>query len=170
MVLGMMHLLTTAVALASMRSGANTVHPRRHVSGATTRRAARTSDVSSTAVIDRGLADLVVAVHLAYIVFIPVGGFLAWRWPRLIPFHLAAVAAAVISVTINYDCPLTGWEKTLRRHGGERPYRNGFVDHYLTGRVYPHGSDRVVQLFVLACIVVSYAHIVRKRRRARASA
>ena len=75
--------------------------------------------VSSTAMIDRGLADLVVAVHLAYIAFIPLGGFLAWKWPRIVPVHLAAVAAALISVTVHYDCPLTGLEKTLRRHGGE---------------------------------------------------
>jgi Protein of Unknown function (DUF2784) len=112
-------------------------------------------------VFDRVLANVVVAVHLAYLVFIPAGGFLAWRWPRLIPFHLAAVAAAVISVTIGYDCPLTGWEQALRRHGGEHPYRDGFVDHYLKGRVYPHGADRVVQLFVLACIIVAYVPIVR---------
>ncbi len=117
--------------------------------------------------IDRGLADRVVAVHLVYIAFIPLGGFLAWKWPRLVPVHLAAVAAALISVTVHYDCPLTGLEKTLRRHGGEAPYRNGFVDHYLTGRLYPHGADAYVQLFVAACIVVSYAHILRQRLRAR---
>ena len=117
--------------------------------------------------IDRGLADLVVAVHLAYIAFIPLGGFLAWKWPRIVPVHLAAVAAALISVTVHYDCPLTGLEKTLRRHGGETPYRNGFVDHYLTGHIYPHGADAYVQLLVAACIVVSYAHILTKWQRTR---
>ena len=117
--------------------------------------------------IDRGLADLVVAVHLAYIAFIPLGGFLAWKWPRIVPVHLAAVAAALISVTVHYDCPLTGLEKALRRHGGETPYRNGFVDHYLTGHIYPHGADAYVQLLVAACIVVSYVHILAKWQRTR---
>jgi hypothetical protein len=118
-------------------------------------------------VIDRALAVAVVVVHCAYIAFIPLGGFLAWKWPRIVPVHLAAVAAALISVTVHYDCPLTGLEKTLRRHGGETPYRNGFVDHYLTGRVYPHGADGYVQLLVAACIVVSYAHILTKWNRTR---
>ena len=117
--------------------------------------------------IDRVLAVAVVVVHCAYIAFIPLGGFLAWRWPRLVPVHLAAVAAALISVTVHYDCPLTGLEQTLRRRGGETPYRNGFVDHYLTGRVYPHGADAFVQLLVAACIVVSYTYLVTKWQRGR---
>ncbi len=114
------------------------------------------------------LAVAVVVVHCAYIAFIPLGGFLAWKWPRIVPVHLAAVAAALISVTVHYDCPLTGLEKSLRRHGGETPYRNGFVDHYLTGRIYPHGADAFVQLAVAACIVVSYAHILTRSQRHRA--
>ena len=63
--------------------------------------------------------------------------------------------------------PADGLEQTLRRRGGETPYRNGFVDHYLTGRIYPHGADAFVQLLVAACIVVSYTHILTKWQRTR---
>jgi hypothetical protein len=111
------------------------------------------------------LADLVVAVHLAYLLFIPLGGFLAWRWPRVIPFHLAAITVALVSVTIHFDCPLTTWEQSLRHHGGQRSYTKGFVDQYLTGRVYPHGYAWTVQAVFVACVVASYVPIIARSRR-----
>jgi hypothetical protein len=103
------------------------------------------------------LADAVLAVHLAYLAFIPLGGFLTWRWPRSVWVHLAAVAVGVVSITVGFDCPLTTWEQSLRRRGGERPYTNGFVDHYLKGRVYPHGAEWVVWVVFGVCIIASYA-------------
>ena len=103
-------------------------------------------------------------VHLAYLAFIPVGGFLAWRWPRLRWFHLAAIAVAATSVIVGFDCPLTSLEDHFRRAAGEPTYRGGFVDHYLTGRLYPHGYDWLVQLLFVLAIVVSYA--LRPRVRA----
>jgi hypothetical protein len=110
----------------------------------------------AVSVFSRLLADLVVVIHLAYLVFIPVGGFLAWRWPRVIPFHLAAVAVGMVSVTVGFECPLTSWEQALRRHGGEKPYTDGFVDHYLTGKLYPHGHDALVQVLIAGAVVTAY--------------
>jgi hypothetical protein len=118
--------------------------------------------------LDRVLADLVVVLHLAFLLFIPVGGFLAWRWPWLIGPHLAAVAIGLLSITVGFDCPLTSLEKSLRRHGGEQPYSNGFVDHYLTGRIYPHGSERLVQLVFAGCVVAAYAGLLARRTRVHA--
>src|SRR5437764_11910757 len=98
----------------------------------------------SDTVLSRLLADVVVLAHLAYLVFIPVGGFLTWRWPKVIPAHLAAIAVAIVSITAGFDCPLTTWENSLRKAGGEKPYADGFIDQYLAGRVYPHGHDTIV--------------------------
>ena len=110
------------------------------------------------------LADLVLVAHLAYLVFLPAGGFLAWRWPKVLPFHFAAVVVGLVSITIGFDCPLTSWEQSLRRRGGERAYTDGFVDHYLTGHVYPHGYAWLVQVVFAICIVVSYAGLALRRR------
>jgi hypothetical protein len=113
------------------------------------------------------LADAVLVLHLAYVAFIPLGGVPAWRWPRFVWAHLVAVAVGVVSITIGFDCPLTTWEQSLRRRGGQRPYTGGFVDHYLTGRVYPHGYDWAVQVLFGLCIVASYTVLVRRGLRAR---
>ena len=113
------------------------------------------------------LADAIVVAHLAYLAFVPLGGFFALRWPRLVWAHLAAVAVGLASITIGFDCPLTTWEESSRRRGGQRPYAGGFVDHYLTGRVYPHGDAWVVQVVFGLCVVASYALVVGKRRSSR---
>jgi hypothetical protein len=118
----------------------------------------------------RLLADLIVVVHLAYLVFIPVGGFLAWRWPRLVRIHLAVVVVALVSITIGFECPLTTWEQSLRRLGGQKPYTDGFIDHYLTGKVYPHGHDALVQLVFGAAVLAAYIGLyLRQRSRVSAS-
>ncbi len=59
----------------------------------------------------RLLADLVVVIHLAFIVFVAVGGLLAWRWPQLVWAHVPVVVWAVAIVAIGFTCPLTPLEK-----------------------------------------------------------
>src|SRR5436305_11293036 len=61
----------------------------------------------SDAVLSRLLADVVVLAHHAFLVFIPVGGFLAWRWPQVIAAHLSAIAVAIVCMTARVDGPLT---------------------------------------------------------------
>src|SRR5689334_4706318 len=113
------------------------------------------------------LADLVWATHVAFLLFLPLGGFLAWRWPRVMWAHIVAVVIGVVSVTINFDCPLTTWEQYFRRRAGH-PYHDGFIDHYFTGHVYPTGYQWVVQLVFAACIIGSYVPLVQRARRRRA--
>jgi Protein of Unknown function (DUF2784) len=115
-------------------------------------------------VLDRRLADVVVLAHLAYILFIPGGGYLLWRWPRLIWCHLGAVVLGLVSVTIGFDCPLTSWEQLLRRQGGQSPYSGGFLDHYLSGTVYPHGAERWLDVVFGAAVVVAYLGLARRVR------
>ena len=108
------------------------------------------------------LADVVWAVHVGFLVFLPAGGFLAWRWRWIVWPHLVAIVVGLVSITINFDCPLTTWEQDFRRRAGH-PYTDGFIDHYFTGRVYPAGYQWVVQLLFGLCIVVSYVAMARRR-------
>jgi Protein of Unknown function (DUF2784) len=108
-------------------------------------------------------ADLVVIVHLAFIVFVAVGGLVAWRWPRLVWIHLPAAIYALLIVTVGFTCPLTPLEKSLRRRAGDEAYAEGFVDHYLKDVVYPGQLTSLLRGVVAACVVVGYAGLLLQR-------
>ena len=101
----------------------------------------------------RVLADLVLLLHLGFVLFVAAGGLLLLRWPRLAYLHLpAAIWGAVIEFT-GRICPLTPLEQHLRRASGETGYGGGFIEHYLTATIYPSGLTRGIQV-VLGVIVV----------------
>jgi hypothetical protein len=110
------------------------------------------------------LADLVVIVHLGFIAFVAAGGFLAWRWPRFLWLHLPATSYALVIVMVGFDCPLTPLEKHLRHLAGQAGYSEGFVDHYLTGVLYPDRLIGLARTLVAAAIVVSYAGLLFRHR------
>lgn len=97
------------------------------------------------AAVDRILAGSVVAIHLAFVLFVALGGLLVWRWRRLAWAHLPAVAWGVWIELSGGVCPLTPLENHLRRLGGETAYGGDFVGHYLLPMLYPEGLSRGVQ-------------------------
>lgn len=110
----------------------------------------------------RLLADLVVVVHLAFIVFVAVGGLLTWRWPRVSWLHVPTVVWAVGTVTIGFPCPLTPLEKFLRHLAGEEGYGGGFVDHYIEGVLYPESLTPLLRAIAALTIVVGYVELHRR--------
>jgi len=117
----------------------------------------------------RLLADAVLLFHLAFILFVVLGAFLVWRFPRLIWLHLPAVAWAALIEIIGFVCPLTPLENHLRRLSGETGYQGGFIEHYLLPIIYPHGLTHGVQIglgiAVIAINVVAYALLCRRVKR-----
>lgn len=107
--------------------------------------------------------------HLAFVVFLIAGGFLAWRRPKLVKWHVGAIAAAAIVNITGSDCPLTVWEKWLVRQAGSEPYETGFISHYLVEPIYRPGINGRVNLVLLGCLVVpitvSYWRLHRTSRR-----
>ena len=101
----------------------------------------------------RALADLVLLFHLAFIVFVIVGGFFAlrWRWAPLV--HVPAALWGVFIEVSGGVCPLTPLENSLHRAAGSSGYSGGFIEHYLVPVVYPSALSHPVQL-VLAGLVV----------------
>ena len=116
------------------------------------------------------LADLVVIVHVAFILFVAAGAVLAWRWPKMLWFHLLAVVYAVAILTIHFDCPLTPLEKHLRTMADQQAYRGGFVRHYLTNVVYPGAMTPYLRALAGVCIIIGYAGLVVRRRAVRRAA
>jgi hypothetical protein len=105
----------------------------------------------------RLLGEAVMLAHFSFLAFLAVGGFLAWRWPRLILAHLATAGWGVLSVLAGMPCPLTAWEDALRRRAGEEGLARGFVDTYLTGVIYPEEHLVTAQALLAGLVLVSWA-------------
>ena len=114
---------------------------------------------------------LTVAVHFAFIAYMVTGGFLALRWPRSIWVHVPVVIWGISIELIDFVCPLTALERWARPRAGMGPMpADGFIDHYLTGVVYPASWANLVLLLALVTVVTSWLLVARSRRRAHVTA
>lgn len=116
------------------------------------------------------LVDVLVTVHFGYLVYVVLGGFLAWRWPKAFWVHLAAGIWGVLIVFEWVDCPLTWAEHWARQRDGQPASDVGFIERYVTGVIYPEQYVTQVQLAVAVVVLLSWlgAFILWRRRRARA--
>lgn len=118
------------------------------------------------------LANLVILIHLAFILFAVFGGGLVLKNPRLALLHLPAVVWGGLVEIGGYVCPLTPLENYFRRMGGEAAYSGDFLERYLLPLIYPSTLTRDTQialgLFVLILNFLIYALLAlrhyRKRR------
>ena len=109
-------------------------------------------------------ADLVVVIHLTFIMFVAVGGLLAWRWPRLVWLHVPSVVWAVATITVGVPCPLTGIENLLRDRAGQEGYGGGFVDRYVEGVVYPESLTPLLRAMAALAVTAGYFVLLRRQR------
>lgn len=96
----------------------------------------------------RFLADLLVAVHLAFVLFVVLGGGLVFWRRRLVFLHLPVALWGVFIELSGWVCPLTPLEVRLRILGGRAGYSGGFVDHYILPVLYPPGLTREQQVWL----------------------
>jgi hypothetical protein len=114
------------------------------------------------------LADAVVVLHLAFVVFVVLGGLLV-LWRRWMGgLHLPAAVWGVYVELSGRVCPLTPLEHRLRALAGEAPYSGDFVERYLMPVLYPPDLRRDVQialgLFALAVNAGIYLYVWRRTR------
>jgi len=116
----------------------------------------------------RFLADLVLVVHLGFVLFVALGGLLVLRWRRVAWVHLPAAAWGALIMFGGWICPLTPLENHFRQLGGEAGYRGGFVEHYVVTLLYPPGLTRGIQVGIgVGVILVNllvYGRVLATRR------
>jgi len=114
------------------------------------------------------LADLILAFHAAFVVFVVLGGLLTLRWPRAVWIHVPCALWGSSVVIAGWICPLTPVESALRRAAGEGGYAGGFLDHWVRLVLYPPGLTREVQVALgVAAVAFNlgvYAWAWRRRR------
>jgi hypothetical protein len=92
----------------------------------------------------KGLAALVLAFHLAWILWVIFGTVWTRGRPWLTAFHLASIVWGVIAEVGPWPCPLTMLEDRFESAGGVPSYTGDCLVHYLDAIVYPHLSVRVI--------------------------
>jgi hypothetical protein len=119
----------------------------------------------------RLLADATVLAHLSFILFVLLGGFLLFRWPKLAWLHVPVFLWGVAIELIGWICPLTYLENHFREAGRAEGYTTSFVEHYLVPLIYPEllfpgGFPRAgfmaIGVFVLALNSVIYWRIWKR--------
>ena len=110
-------------------------------------------------------ATVVATVHLAFLAYVVLGGFLAlrglvWLWPSI-----ATVVYAASITLAGFTCPLTTLEKELLEAGGRVPYEGSYISHYLHDVLFPAQYERAAWLVSTGIALVSYAVVFMRRRR-----
>ncbi|RHW20264.1 DUF2784 domain-containing protein [Pseudomonas jilinensis] len=114
------------------------------------------------------LADLVLAVHVAIVLFVILGVVLivlgnawGWRWVNHMWFrlaHLATILVVVAEAWLGLVCPLTTLEMWLREQAGSRVYAGSFIQYWLQRLLYYEAPDWVFiliySLFALLVLAV----------------
>lgn len=99
------------------------------------------------------IADLIVVIHLSFILFVMLGGFLVFRWKKAAIVHLLAVLWGTIVELFGLICPLTPLEYHFRVLAGQQGYSGGFIEHYLIPLIYPATLTRSFQYFLAALVI-----------------
>ncbi len=114
------------------------------------------------------LADIVLALHTLYVLFV-VGGLLltllgwwrGWAWTRGLWFrllHLTAIGFVVLEAWFGVPCPLTVLESRLRLLAGSAGYATSFIGHWLQRLVFyeaaPWVFTAVYTVFALLVVAV----------------
>ena len=110
-------------------------------------------------------AALVAIVHMAFLVYMAFGGFLAlrrfaWIWP-----HIGSTIYSVYVTITDFRCPATALEKWLLELGGRTPYEGSFIAHYLRDVLYPAQYETAVWLAAMGVAVLSHVVALTRRRR-----
>lgn len=117
------------------------------------------------------VAVLTVAVHLAFIGYVVVGGFLGLRWRRSFWLHVPAGLWGMTTLTARLPCPLTELECWARAKGGMPALpSDGFVGRYIKGVIFPASWMGAAEKMVFVMVLVSWALNAGRRLRRNGSA
>ncbi len=115
------------------------------------------------------VADFLVGIHFAFILFVALGGLLVLKRTWLALLHIPCVIWGIMIESQGWICPLTPLEIQFRTLAGDGGYTGGFIDHYLMHLIYPPGLTRTWQLAVAALLLAFnlsiYAYVVTKKHR-----
>ena len=94
----------------------------------------------------RIMADGVLLIHFAFVLFVVAGGILVYYRLKLAWVHLPCVAWGALIEFYGWICPLTPLENYLRYRGAAGGYDESFLAHYLISILYPQALTPQIQI------------------------
>ena len=114
-------------------------------------------------------ADFLLLLHLAFILFVALGAFLALKWPRVAWLHIPCALWGMAIEFGGWICPLTPLEQHFLKLAGGAGYSGGFLQHYVWPIIYPDELTRGMQvglgLAVLAVNLLVYGIMLARHKR-----
>jgi len=109
------------------------------------------------------LADILVIIHLLFIIFVVLGGLMVLKWRWTIWLHIPAAIWGALIEFMGWICPLTPLENHFRILAGESGYTGDFVARYILPLIYPGALTREIQIllgiFVVVVNLAVYAYV-----------
>jgi hypothetical protein len=115
-------------------------------------------------VVAKFLADVTVAVHMLALLLIGLGGFVAWRKPKLIFIHMFAAAWGILVNVTPVPCPFTALENYFRHQQGLGDLPGGFNAYYLYDTVFPKSWLPAIGIIAIALVAYSYVGVYQRWR------
>lgn len=101
-------------------------------------------------------ADIVVAIHLGWILFIIGGAAIGWKIAWVKWLHVASLIFSICLQVFSWICPLTHLEFWLRsRDPAGEAYSGTFIRHYLERWVYWEAPPGLILALTFVIIGVS---------------
>jgi hypothetical protein len=115
----------------------------------------------------RILADIVVVVHLLWILFLIAGAYWGVKRRLVMMIHGTGLVVAMVSQVFGWYCPLTHLEVWLMEKAQpSTAYHGSFIAHYAKQLVYIDVPPSVIFVLTLVLIVVNgwlYWRALRKK-------
>ena len=111
------------------------------------------------------LADIVVLIHLIWILFLFLGAFWGVNNRTIKIFHISGLLFAFLMQIFDWICPLTHLEVWLRlQHHPNLTYAGSFIIHYIEKLVYIELSRSLILIFTIFLCGFNVGFYLKRRR------
>ena len=114
-------------------------------------------------------ANLILIIHLIFILFVVFGALLFFASKKIIFIHIPAIIWGSYIELTNSICPLTYLENWLLQKANLMTYSEGFIQNYLVPIVYPVNLNTDIQIYLgitlIVINIVIYAFIFIKLKK-----
>ena len=114
-------------------------------------------------------ANLILIVHLIFILFVVFGALLFFASKKIVFIHIPTIIWGSYIELTNSICPLTYFENWLLQKANLTTYSEDFIQNYLVPIVYPVNLTKDIQIYLgialIAIIIVIYAFTFSKLKK-----